>query len=112
MTAAGYFLPNEKHVITKGIERRLDPTTEFVLWDSIQEMRNKGIEPDWLQIFKLKTVRTRSKHTMLLKIKHLQEEPAFEKNFTIPVYPEEAVSGTVFVIDDLTHATMMWVDER
>lgn len=112
MTESRYFLPNEKHVVTKGIERRLDPITEFVLWESIQNMRNNGVDPDWLQVFKLKTVRTRSKDTMLLKVTHMQEEPAYEKRFTFPVYPEEAVDGTIFVIDDLTHATMMWEEER
>ena len=112
MTDTRYFLPDEKHVITRRIEREMDPITEFVLWDEIQEMRKKGIEPDWLQVFKLKTVRTRSKDTLLLKVTHIQESPAYENKFNFTVFPGEELNGTVFVIDDLTHATMMWAEER
>ncbi len=112
MKRAKYFLPDEKYVITRRIEREMDPITEFLLWDEIQEMRKKGIEPDWLQVFKLKTVRTRSKDRLLLKVTHIQESPAYENKFSLPVEFGEELNGTVFVIDDLTHATMMWEEER
>ena len=112
MTDTRYFLPDEKHVITRKIENEMDPITEFVLWDEIQQLRKKGVEPDWLQVFKLKTVRTRSKRYLLLKVTHIQETPAYENKFTLPVELGEELNGTVFVLDDLTHATMMWAEER
>ncbi len=112
MVDTRYFLPDEKHMITRGIEEKIDPITEWLLWESIQDMRKNGVEPDWFQVCKLKTVRTRSKRTMLLKITHIQEEPAYENKFSFPVCPEEALNGTVFVSDELTHAIMMWDYER
>ncbi len=107
-----YFLPDELHISTWGIKNKVDPITEYVLWSKIDDARKNGIKLDWLQIFKLKTVRTRSKDRLLLKITHIQEEPAYESRFSLSIEPEEAVNGTIYVIDDLTHATMMWKEER
>lgn len=103
-----YFIPNELHISTWGIKNKVDPITEYVMWGMIEEAGKKGIKPDWMQIFKLKTVRTRSKDRLLLKITHIQEEPAYERKFSLSIEPEEALNGTIWVIDDLAHATMMW----
>ena len=102
------FLPNELHISTWGIKNKIDPITEYVMWNMIEEARKKGIKLDWMQIFKLKTVRTRSKDRLLLKITQIQEEPAYESRFSLSIEPEEALNGTIWVMDDLTHATMMW----
>ncbi len=106
-----YFLPEELHVNTWEIEKRLDAMTRFMLWESIREAGEKGLKLDFMQVFKLKTVKTRSKDYLLLKVTHSQESPHYENWFSIPVYPDEAANGTIWVIDDLTHATMMWQEE-
>ena len=49
---------------------------------------------------------------MLLKVTHIQELSAYANKFNFNVFPGEELNGTVFVIDDLTHATMMWEEER
>ncbi len=108
MTENKYFLSDELHISTCGIKNKVDPIIEYVLWSMIEEAGKSGIELDWMQIFKLKTVRTRSKDRLLLKITHIQEEPAYESRFSLSIEPEEALNGTIWVMDDLTHATMMW----
>ena len=103
-----YFISNELHTSTWGIKTKVDPITEYIMWSMIEEAKKTGIEMDWMQIFKLKTVRTRSKDRLLLKITHIQVEPAYEKGFSLSIEPDEALNGTIWVMDDLTHATMMW----
>ncbi len=111
MTEQKYFLQGEKHVTTHGIDDRIDFLTQFLLWESIKEAGKRGLKLDYMQVFKLKTVRTRSKERLLLKVTHIQDDPPYENKFSIPIEPHEAVNGTVWVIDDLTHATMMWQEE-
>ncbi len=103
-----YFLPDELHVSTREIKNKVDPITEYLMWSMIEEAGKSGVELDWMQIFKLRTVRTRSKDRLLLKITHIQEEPAYENRFSLSIEPDEALNGTVWVMDDQTHATMMW----
>lgn len=103
-----YFLPDELHISTWGVKDKVNPIIEYIIWSMIDEARKSGLEMDWMQIFKLKTVRTRSKDRLLLKITHIQEDPAYESRFSLSIEPEEALDGTIWVMDDLTHATMMW----
>lgn len=103
-----YFLPDELHISTWGVKDKVNPIIEYIIWSMMDEARKSGLEMDWMQIFKLKTVRTRSKDRLLLKITHIQEDPAYESRFSLSIEPEEALDGTIWVMDDLTHATMMW----
>ena len=106
-----YFVPGESKVTTWGIRNRLDLNLQNLLWIETYMLKENGIKADHMQIFKLKTVRTRSKDTALLKVAHTQEAPYYENNFSIRIELDMAVNGTVWMIDDLTHATMMWDTE-
>ena len=111
MTEQEYFKKGEKRVITWGIKNKLSIVIQWLLWENIREARRNGITLDYLQVFKLRTVRTRSKDKMMLRITHIQEEPVYENKISFPIEPDEAINGTIWVIDDLTHATMMWAEE-
>ena len=100
MTEQKYFRKDEKQVITWGIKNKLSLVIQWLLWEIIREAGENGIILDYLQVFKLRTVRTRSKDRMILKITHIQEDPVYENKISFPIEPDEAVNGTVWVKDD------------
>ncbi len=106
-----FFESGELKVVTNGIKNRLDPNLQSLLWIEIYLLRDRDIKVDNMQVFKLKTVRTRSKDTLLLKVTHTQEDPFYENSFSIKIEPDQEANGTVWVIDDYSHATMMWEEE-
>ena len=58
---------------------------------------------DYLQVFKLTKTPT-SQH-----IVHEQEQPPYRYELDVPC--DDAVNAKVFVIDDLTHSTMLLAEE-
>ncbi len=106
-----YFSPDRVRIVTSGIREKVNPFIECYLWITLEEAIKNGLKPDHLQVFRLRTVRTRSKERLLLKITHSQEDPPYENRFSLPIEPREALEGTIWIIDDNRCLTMMWDSE-
>ena len=102
-----YKFDKEKY-ITKGIYETLSAELTIYLWSLIEDLKKEGISLDYLQVFELSQ---ESKDT--LQVVHSQEIPPYKKVHKIQVQESvkesanEKIRGKVFVIDDITHATML-----
>lgn len=102
-----YKFDKEKY-ITKGIYETLSAELTIYLWSLIEDLKKEGISLDYLQVFELSQ---ESKDT--LQVVHSQEIPPYKKVHKIKVQESikesanEKIRGKVFVIDDITHATML-----
>lgn len=93
---------------TKGINNKLPLELQGYLWSLITELMKKE-EVDFLQIFEFKRVDEKT-----LEISHKQEEPRYEMvyQFKIDDYDLKQIDQSkVYVIDDLTHSTMLFSEE-
>mgnify|MGYP000146336764 CR=1 FL=1 len=72
-----------------------------LMWHMVLTMEVK--EKDYLQVFKLMKTPT-GQH-----IVHEQEQPPYRYELDVPC--DDAVDAKVFVIDDLTHSTMLLAEE-
>ncbi len=66
------------------------------MWELIQ---NLPVDADYLQVFSLSEENGRQ------KIVHTQEVPEYRKEYVLNT--GSVVTGKVFVIDDITHSTML-----
>ena len=88
-----------KRFITAGVDSNVSPLLQLFMWHCIDAMPPPK---DYLQVFEL------SAENGKVKIKHIQEEPEYNREYLIdaPVFV-----GKIFVIDDETHSTMLLAEE-
>lgn len=91
---------NKERYITKGIKETLSTEITLYLWSLIEDLEKAGIPLDYLQVFEIF-----SEAKDMVKIVHSQEIPPYKKVHRIKL--QENIKGKVFVIDDITHATML-----
>ena len=90
--------------ITKGIENKIPLYLQLIMWDLIDKM--EVAEKDYLQVFKL------SKEADKQKIVHSQEVPEYTKEYSFNKVPDsDLIITKIFVIDDVTHSTMLLASE-
>ena len=101
--------------ITCGIQAKVPQFIITMLWHYIikhvERSADAGQDVDYLQVFKLSVNRADNTVT----IKHTQEQPEYGTEYKITPLDSEAmpydwngVHGiTIFVIDDISHATML-----
>jgi len=102
-------------LITCGIENTLPHSVTLLLWQLVgahvwlSETENKTV--DYLQVFDLST----NTATKMLTVKHKQEQPDYKKTHTYRIESEEVLKELnglkIFVIDDITHSTMLLAEE-
>jgi len=97
----------QNRYITKGISSEILFYLQNLMWIMIDSMEidKKG----YLQIFKLEKDVVNG--VIFQKIIHKQEQPEYEKTVTIPVIGKDIVNKKVFVIDDVSHCTMLLAEE-
>ena len=93
--------------ITCGIGNEVPVELQTVLWDLIDMDKQKGEVLDYLQVFKLKPVFENGMEVQ--EIIHSQEQPSRKKTITIQI--KTPITAKIFVIDDITHVTMLLSDE-
>lgn len=92
---------NNMRFITKGVESLLDSPLQNALWFLIETMEIEN--RDYLQVFEL------NEKDGVLHVNHKQEIPPYKK---VTIFPSiKPVTVKVFVIDDLTHSTMLLASE-
>ena len=98
---------NGKRYITRGIDNKLPLDIQLILFQSIELMRGKVEELDWLQVMTLDTIIKDG--IKVLHITHEQEQPEGKLEYYIPV--EYKLKCKVFVIDDVNYMTMLFAEE-
>ena len=89
-----------KKYLTKGIYTSIPLEIQQFLWRAVETM---PAPKDYLQVFTLTKTPT-GQH-----IVHKQEQPPYRYELDVPC--DDAVNAKVFVIDDLTHSTMLLAEE-
>lgn len=87
--------------ITRGVQGEIPDALMLLMWQMIAAMRTA--QKDYLQVFTLTKTPT-GQH-----IVHEQEQPTYRYELDVPC--DDAVYAKVFVIDDLTHSTMLLAEE-
>lgn len=112
MSEQKMFRKGEQRYLTNGIYNCLPVLYQILLWNTIDNLRDRGQELDYLQVFKIVTKEKPNGKGKLLEITHSQEKPKYCRKYTLPVGEDtEEINGKIFVIDDTDHATMMWAEE-
>jgi len=91
--------------ITRGISEKVPPLIQHMMWTMIDHKKQTHTM-DYLQVFELK------RKNDLFIIRHHQEEPPFEEETEITDTSYHHLSGIkIYVIDDITHSTMLLANE-
>ncbi len=106
VTMMGYKF-NSHRYITCGVAAEIPLDIQLMLFESIEVMREKVQELDWLQIMKLEGITKDG--VSVLRILHEQEVPEGHIEYYLP-YEFEG-KQTVYVIDDVDHVTMLLKSE-
>jgi len=96
---------NEKYA-TQGIVQNIPVDIQTKIWDAIYGL---DFEPDYLQVFTLEPIIKNG--AIMQKITHEQEEPEYRKEFVVPTDAFSVVTTKIFVIDDLSHSTILLASE-
>ena len=99
---------NGNRYMTRGIQEEIPFELQTVMWLLIEENIKKGLKMDYLQVFNLAPFYENG--ILCQKLLHSQEVPRRTKEITLNVV-DKAVKAKVYVIDDVTHATMLLADE-
>ena len=87
--------------LTRGVQNEIPLWLIDLIWCMVFSMKTK--HKDYLQVFTL----TRTPTGQL--IVHQQEQPLYR--YELDVLCDDAIDAKVFVIDDLTHSTMLLAEE-
>jgi hypothetical protein len=91
--------------VTKGVQSEIPQFLQNIMWYLIETMETK--EKDYVQVFQLSGFNEGGKTKQ--KIVHSQEQPAYRKEYIICT--KQIIHAKIFVIDDVTHCTMLLADE-
>lgn len=94
---------NNPRYITKGINDTVPVALQLLIWNLIDNMNIS--HKDYLQVFEL------SEDDGKQKIIHKQEQPAYEKAYSLNSANTSFLYAKIFVIDDHTHSTMLLASE-
>jgi len=92
---------NNQKFLTRGVESEIPAWLVHLMWHMVLTMEVE--DQDYLQVFTL-TKSPTGQH-----IVHEQEQPLYRYELDVPC--DDAVNAKVFVIDDLTHSTMLLAEE-
>lgn len=94
---------------TVGIENEVSELLQGIMWGLIDHNISKGLEMDYLQVFKLEVIKKDGIQTQ--KITHSQEVPERKFETMIDGAEFEPVSAKIFVISENDYAVMMLGEE-
>ena len=92
---------NNQKFLTRGVMAEIPSWLTNLMWHMVLTMEVE--EKDYLQVFRLTKTPT-GQH-----IVREQEQPLYRYELDVPC--DDAINAKVFVIDDLTHSTMLLAEE-
>lgn len=90
-----------KRYMTRNIQEVIHPEIAMHLWNLIDNQRKQGLELDYLQVFEL-TIMKKTQSVL-----HRQEQPIYKEQWIIDLRHTEAVTTTVWCLDDGENQVMM-----
>jgi hypothetical protein len=93
--------------MTRGVNIEIPVELQIFMWNCIDELKAKGQEPDYLQVFELRAISNAEKFNQ--EIVHSQEQPMYKKHYLVAA--SKLINTKIFVIDDKTHSTMLLAEE-
>ncbi|KAF5084806.1 hypothetical protein DSECCO2_74010 [anaerobic digester metagenome] len=100
---------NNQAYMTKGFQSEIPVITQVIISDCLEKSRHALEAMDYLQIFELEEIW--SNGTVLQKIIHKQEVPAFEETLLLELPKDLIINTKVYVIDDGDHHTFLLASE-
>ena len=94
--------------LSRGVHNDIPLNIQVMLWELIDKRIANGEEMDYLQIFDL--VAKGTKKYPLQYVKHRQEVPPYSKEWTAEY--SQPITTKIYVIDDGSHCTMLFPEER
>ena len=94
---------NNPRYITQGINETVPLALQLLMWNMIDTMQVS--QKDYLQVFEL------SEKDGKQKIVHKQEQPEYERTYSLDMEDTSFLYAKIFVIDDETHSTMLLANE-
>lgn len=101
----GFMFENQKY-ITRGIQEEIPIWIQSFMWQAIDRM-DVPVK-DYLQIFSLECTSGSGKPDQ--HIIHSQEQPQYRKDYQISGNLH-SIDAKIYVIDDVTHSTMLLAEE-
>ena len=104
----GYFENTLPDYVTRGVAEHIDQFIIMLLVKMLADMKDSGVEPDYLQVYKL----TYNSENNILSVHHSQEVPPYEKTLFMEL-PEnvKAYEGKLYFIDDIQYKTILLAEE-
>lgn len=106
---------NGDKYLTRGVMRSLTPSMQLFLWDLIKSKQDEGVTLDYLQVFKIQV------NESDIIVTHEQELPKpFKETYELVGKGMLLEKGDhqnlnhlikLYVIDDITHVTMLLAEE-
>ena len=98
-----YTFNSDTRYITRGISEQIPLEIQLFMWQQIDTLIRTTDTLDYLQVFEIRT------KDSYVEIEHRQEVPDYKKIHKIKKTEAYAsLDGTkIFVIDDITHSTML-----
>lgn len=95
--------------ITAGVNAELPSELVRYIWKMVESKKNeKDFEMDYLQVFTMKPIAVDGEK--MQEITHMQEQPIeYEKTYHIST--NTIITEKVYVIDDVSHVTMLLARE-
>ena len=99
---------NQKY-ITQGIIESIPDGMIAILFGLIDRLKSK-MEVDYLQVFNISSKKENGLCVYI--IKHSQEQPLYNEEIEVATLDDTTIEDCkIFVIDDVTHSTMLLADE-
>ena len=92
-----------KRYMTDGIRNDIPLECQIIMWNMIDEDRHMNNELDCLQVFELKPLYENGVSAQVITKKQEQPERQVKRQFSF----DNPVSAKIFVIDDISHITML-----
>ena len=99
---------NGTRYMTGGVQEGIPFYLQMAMWIMIDENVKKGLKMDYLQVFKL--LQFDENDIVRQKILHTQEVPHRSKELILGEV-DEAIEAKIYVIDDVSHTTMLLAEE-
>lgn len=100
---------DNQRYMTVGIESTLPNELILFLWTLLDEMHQYDRPMDYLQVFSLWPDKD-AVGTSIQVIKHTQERPGYQGIYHLYL-PTDPITAKVYVIDDISHSTMLLAEE-
>jgi hypothetical protein len=102
-----YNFNRDTRYLTRGVSSEVPIEVQVTIWELIDKLIVSDEKVDYLQVFRFEYKNDR------FFIHHSQEQPHYQKSYEYDMRNEyyPLTNKKIFVIDDVTHSTMLFANE-